>query len=386
MLRFRSILVPLALASIVAVAAPGCDLVTEDAPCPCASGQVCCPSSKTCATSLASCPGADQAPYPDASQSRADAGSSGLPDAADYTDAAPQLAAELVTDAAESPYAIALGETHIYWTDRGDTGVYRLPLDDLSRDRERLAGPDTTGTDIEVVDDQIFWTDYGDGSVWRLSVGGTPAPFAQGQNDPVSIATAGDFVYWTNWGDGDFEANGSVMRAALDGSSVEELAGGVPGPDGIVATGEFVAWANYRDISPGNSIWLRPHATGDVDTVADGQERPVDIDVTPDGRLVWTTWGYGQGEGQVVLGDRDGDPVGALATGVDYPSDVEVAGGHAYFTATGIVARVRIPDGAPVAGDVTVLAETTEPEKLVVGADHVYFTDDEDGAVYRVAR
>jgi hypothetical protein len=63
----------------------------------------------------------------------------------------------------------------------------------------------------------IYWTNRGDGTVMRLpkdaSPGATPFKLAENQRSPGEIAVDGDFIYWVNEGtSAQMQLDGSVVR------------------------------------------------------------------------------------------------------------------------------------------------------------------------------
>lgn len=123
------------------------------------------------------------------------------------------------------PYAIAVDETGVYWTDLAEGAVMKLSRapngpDGGAAQPVRLAEGSQTPTDLALVGDHLYWPDQA-GAIWRAGRnGGAPEMIASGTGVGVPLAVAADeqHVYWTSASDR------TVKRAPVSGGAVTIVA------------------------------------------------------------------------------------------------------------------------------------------------------------------
>jgi hypothetical protein len=108
----------------------------------------------------------------------------------------------------------------VYWTNFGYAGsVMTVPLseDGASGPPQVVAKGQRYPNGVAVDSASIYWTNRGDGTVMRLpkgaQAGGAPEVIADHQASPGAIDASGESVIWINEGASD-QANGAVMRMA----------------------------------------------------------------------------------------------------------------------------------------------------------------------------
>jgi hypothetical protein len=201
-----------------------------------------------------------------------------------WTDEAPTTAIRSVAVSGGSPtdhatttgsvWGIAANATGVYWLEN-DTGLVRRVVPPATT-IEDLATNQTGGSALAVDAGHAYWAIYGNGAMYELAlgqpnivtvfnatspeavvagptdlyVGGADrniyrVPIMKGKSTPVAMDPRGDFgsivvdgtsIYWTAQNDG------RVMRAPLDGSSMEVLATDQTFPRAMVADATNLYW------------------------------------------------------------------------------------------------------------------------------------------------
>jgi DNA-binding beta-propeller fold protein YncE len=221
----------------------------------------------------------------------------------------------------------------MYWTEGGMGPRLSLANDD-GNDRIRRANADGTGLEglvtqlngpmgiaLDIAAGKMYWAeggaldnfrvanDDGTGSIKRANLDGTEVEeLVTGLDGPVGIALDTGKMYWTEGGamttdtkaandDGD----GKIKRANRDGTEVEELVIGLDGPQGMALDGA------------GMMYWVELGAQNDLQAAA---------------------FDY---NGRIKRANLDGGGVEVLAEGLVWPRDIalDIAGGKMYTTHEG---------------------------------------------------
>lgn len=174
---------------------------------------------------------------------------------------------------------------------------------------------------------RMYWTDAADGTIQRANLDGSSVEnlVATGAGPQgIALDVTGGKMYWV-------EADGQkVRRANLDGSAVEDLVGSV-GPADIAL-----------DVTGGKMYWTDVFVTGKIqranldgsaveDLITFGAARyGIALDVTG-GKMYWTD----QGNVIIQRSNLDGSSVENLVTtGLSFPHGIalDLAGGKMYWT------------------------------------------------------
>ena len=113
--------------------------------------------------------------------------------------------------------------------------------------------------------DHVYWSDL-DGPIMRAAQGaaGGAEPVAMG-TAPEGIAVDDAYVYWTE------PSRGAVVRANKVGGVVETIATGQDQPVQILVDGDFVYWTNTSDYGPGAVMRVRKDGSSAPAVLATGQ-------------------------------------------------------------------------------------------------------------------
>jgi hypothetical protein len=130
----------------------------------------------------------------------------------------------------------------------------------------------------------VYWVDYALGTVMRARIDGSDqaTALATGRNRPIRAAVlppAGDgFVYWVDFGV--TAGSGSVNKVSVNGGAVTTLATGVDSPRGIATDGTNVYWTSGTNTGAVSKVSVNG---GAVTVLAQNQGGPWAIVVdTPD--------------------------------------------------------------------------------------------------------
>jgi hypothetical protein len=250
-------------------------------------------------------------------------------------------AAFAVAEEQHQPNGIAVGETHVYWTNYGllgDGAVKRIPVrggapETLVSHKQYLGvvAVDATyayfvsfyndptnevmrvppsGGRVDVLatgqnpagillhDEHVYWTNFDGGQVMRSTKNGTHATVLNANDlrpGMTGIAIHGDHLYLTN------VIAGSVLRIPKGGGPTEELASGQSTPFRIVVDDANIYWTNMGDINSatGQVMRMALHPGGQPTALAANQAQPIGI-AADHTHIYWVTLSFGSASGQVL--------------------------------------------------------------------------------------
>ncbi len=144
---------------------------------------------------------------------------------------------DIVTSGLNRPYGIAIDNIRgkVYWTDFIEDKIKRSNLDGTNVEIVRSTNLNTPlGIEIDRAGEKIYWVDGDNHKVNRANLNGsspeTLVSSISGRPIGIALDISSGKVYWTVSGPG--TGKGSVQRANLDGSNVENLANAIE-PNGI---------------------------------------------------------------------------------------------------------------------------------------------------------
>ena len=239
---------------------------------------------------------------------------------------------DLLTELEEPPVEIAFDREggKVYWSivyDFGSSrqsygGLLRANLDGFGMERV-LERAEVFGFTLDLHGRKVYWTDAR-GTIQRADLDGSNvedliapparAPYA------VALHAADGRIYWTDL------LAGTVQRAGRDGSEHEVLVEGLDMPKGVCLGGDRIYWADWA----AGKIQSARLDGSDMDDTAVGLEHPDKVAVGPvHGRIYWTE-PTGPRIGWAAL---DGSDVGGFSVdSVPQGIALDVSRGEVYWT------------------------------------------------------
>jgi hypothetical protein len=287
------------------------------------------------------------------------------------------------------PYAIAIDETHVYWTNYGDSvdvegSIARVPKVG-GEPTTLVSGPLAQPNSIVVDGSDVYWSNYGSGTIARVSkVGGSPIILAVGQSFASNVRVLGDDIFWLK-----YVGSHLIMRAsAWDGGNVATVVSANEPITGFAIDNSSVIWLNWNQ----QEVLKSPLAGGTPVVIASNQGSPRTV-VVDANNAYWITEGPYY-TGAIMQGPLNGAyPPITLVPQLpesDQPRrSIALDDNFAYWTdrgkhlqSNGRVARVPIGGG-----DVEVLASTqASPVGIAVDDSAVYWTNVDDGTVRKLMK
>lgn len=171
------------------------------------------------------------------------------------------------------PWAIAVDEETLFWTDLGKHQVAAGPLTNVGP-HPRFAGTHTVvakteGRPVSLAIDatHIYWTVDLPGTIARVRKDGGPIETLARGDKPVGLALDATHVYWSEWG------AGRIAKVAKSGGETVVLTSEQKGARGLAVDDDRV----YFTHAPSGSIRSVPKNGGEVRTHATGQKQPYSL-------------------------------------------------------------------------------------------------------------
>jgi virginiamycin B lyase len=239
-------------------------------------------------------------------------------------------------------------------------------------------------------DAAVYWANRGhsdcfapNGSIGRANLDGSlvDQSFITDADVPVGVAVNATHIFWANQG----PCDNSVGRANLDGTEVDQLylSGdpGLAGPTGVALDDANVYWGN---LFGGDSIGAADLAGTSIDPAfISGTAGACAIAVDPDW-LYWANSGINtQSPDANTIGRGDGATnTQHFIDGADAPCGVAVDSSFVYWTNTGgsTIGRANLDGTQP---DQTFITGASHPCGIAVDADHIYWANSGTGTIGR---
>ncbi|HZF55006.1 MAG TPA: hypothetical protein VE093_40425 [Polyangiaceae bacterium] len=205
---------------------------------------------------------------------------------------------EVLFAAAGARNGLAVAHNEIFWATEGGQ-IWSATT--AGTEDALIAQDQDEPTRIAVDDTGVYWTNRGEGAVRRAAKGAdslSTSPLAWGQDRPIALAVSDTHVYWLNQGTlkNGYE-DGAVMRVVRTGTSVETgdepevIAASKKLPYAIAIDDEHVYWTNLLD----GTVMRAPITGGETPKVlADGQSNPIAITVDQE-TVYWANAGTSAG-------------------------------------------------------------------------------------------
>jgi len=285
-----------------------------------------------------------------------------------------------------SPYAIAVDNTYVYWTDTVDGTVYRQ-VKDGTLAAEVISKPGSAGVALAVDNHRVYYSTSSTIMAYN-KLTAEESTLAADQVNVRAIAVDSASVYWVTGGT--TGTDGTVMTVNIDGTNLQALASGQPQPAGIALFGTAVYWSNQGtwtgpDYNNDGSIWKHSSSTN-VEFAAP-QARPSGLAIYGTS-VVWAN----RHNGSLYRKDTSGGAPVFLLAGQTFDEDLVINNGVAYWTYPGAApfsgAVMRFPLAAGTARAVAPLQNY--PRRVAVDGSHVYWTtagaSQGEGTVYRAVK
>jgi DNA-binding beta-propeller fold protein YncE len=199
-------------------------------------------------------------------------------------------AVEAVLTGLDNPAGLAVDTENgkLYWTDSQANTISRSDLDGSNAETLISASSDVhapVDIQVDLQNDRIYWANGGDegssnGSLGRAALDGTGAELIlTARANPIGVAldVNGGKVYWAERGAGE------VLRADLDGSNEETIASGTfPLGLSLDLVDDKVYWTVYQNESTPGEIRRADLAGTSPETVRDDLDRPLGLAVNTD--------------------------------------------------------------------------------------------------------
>lgn len=224
---------------------------------------------------------------------------------------------------------------------------------------------------IAVDDTHIYWANPTRGSIGRagLDGSGVEEDFVAGVGQPRWVAVDDEYVYWTNAGAAEGPGEGTIGRARLDGGAPEpDFISGASKPQGIAINDSHIFWANdgthaiARAKIDGSEVEPVFHFLGVVEV-----PQGVALD---DSHIYWTV---NSPTSYVSRSDLDGSHETFRFIGANEElRGIAVDGDHVYWASQGghVVGRANLELGEPVLQHI---AGVGRAAGLAVDGLHIYW-------------
>lgn len=213
----------------------------------------------------------------------------------------------------------------MYWTEPGVLAVRRANLDGSNVETVVSGAQNgTSGVALDVVSGKMYWTESiatptggVDGKIHRANLDGSDSEelLIPGLVHPVGIALDAlhGRMYWTDL-DGHHDGTGTIKRANLDGSGVENLLSGVDEAHGLAL--DVLDGKMYWTEIASHSVYRANLDGSDATTLVSGLEMPTTINLDLVARMMyWTNAWDGGLNNMIQCASLDGSGVETFLAG-----------------------------------------------------------------------
>jgi len=235
-------------------------------------------------------------------------------------------APEELFNAGYNPWALAVDETRLYWTDILE-GTVRYMVK-TGGPAQVISGSTSVHRGISLSGTHAYWTSDM-GAIWSSTkVNPTPSPLLPGQDQPEDIRYTDNMIFWTD------RAQGSVNSLNLSSNEKVSLAVLQEWPMGIAVDETHVYWTTMDT----DSVRRVPTTGGEIQELASEQADPFRL--TLDEFFVYWT---NRQNGQVLRIAKEGGVPSIVAQGLGKPGFITSTATYLYWTNSedGTVTRIQ---------------------------------------------
>lgn len=187
------------------------------------------------------------------------------------------------------PERVAVDSTGVYWTNQADGRVMKVPMAGSTEPIVIATGGDRL-SGIALDDTYVYFTDEGADTIRRAlkepsQTPGTSVLLISMQDGAKSLLIDGTTMYWTNG----VVDGGAVRKRVLPGGPVIDIALAQQGAHDLVLGGEYVYWTNWW----GGTVMRSNTQQPDAVVVATSPGSPAGI-ALDDTHVFWTAWESGK--------------------------------------------------------------------------------------------
>jgi hypothetical protein len=269
------------------------------------------------------------------------------------------------------PEDIALDATTIYWVNKTDGTVMSMPK--AGGTAKVLATGQSTPRGILLDDAYVYWSNYSNvGSVGRVAKGGgSIITVAANQYYPYRMALRGSTLYFTN-----DSTSGNVSSVAKTGGAVSVFAASQSSPRGIVADDAAVHWVSWQETKKEGI------AGGPIVKLSYKEQFPSAL--TADATTLYWYDNYADDIRSVPKAGGTAQTLTALKSTNDHGSySIAVDDQFVYFNDR---EEDRIEKVLKSGGPRLVVANASAPAGLAIDATDIYFSNQGDGTIRRMAK
>lgn len=285
------------------------------------------------------------------------------------------------------PAGVAVDATSVYWTETGSGTIKKVGVNGGT---VLTLATGLMGSYIAVDSTSVYWIEYdsitGIGAVKKVGKnGGTVTTLASVLSVPYAIAVDSTSVYWTEYGND--IGNGAVKKVGVNGGIVTVLASGLYWPYSIAVDSTSVYWSEHGNTTYPGAVKKIGINSGTVTTLASGLYKPSKIAVDS-ASVYWLQDGTSSAIQKVGI---NGGGVTTLASGLTGLHQIAVNSTsiywvqYSYTTGTSSVNRVGI-NGGTVTTLVPVVLSQSHGNGMAVDSTSVYWADDNDGTIKKIAK
>lgn len=285
------------------------------------------------------------------------------------------------------PWSIAVDEDSVYWTNRGDGKICKVPKEGGEVVVLAERGVESAPCGIAVDNTTVYWAERTANKVCKVSKeGGTVVELATDLGGPFGIAVDDEYVYWTE------HDSGRLQRIPKEGGENITLASGLAAAANgyylLTLDDEYVYWSERSGKDAGRILKI-PKEGGTVVELATKLIGWIGVAVD-DEYVYWTEstdlTGGPRTYGRVCRIPKEGGTFKVLAAGQDSPVGIAVDETYVFWGEYVIPGRVRrmLKDGTGV--ETNMARDLSQVYGIALDDEYVYWAEDAGGVVRKIPK